>query len=209
MTCQFVPLPRGGHAIICGPTRRCAGCGKPARLECDWKVPGRKSGTCDKPICAACTMSPAPDKDLCPAHAAEWRARLARATPAAPPPSDPIPSDDDAGSTAHFGSAAGGRISPSSTMTGNVSPAHRPKVRRHGECHGPTPREQQMIALQEAGLDAAQIADSMGIGRTTVVNRLSHLSMNDCASDRAFFSNVIQGSQLLAARLLSIGGHPS
>lgn len=73
MACHHVPLEGGGHAIICtsGRRKRCA-CGRPATLECDWKVPKRKSGTCDAPICAHCTTSPAPDKDLCPKHAEEW-----------------------------------------------------------------------------------------------------------------------------------------
>jgi len=77
VTCQNISLPGGGHAIVCGPTRRCK-CGRKATLECDWKVPSRKSGTCDRPICDRCTISPAPGKDLCPAHAAEfqqWKAR--------------------------------------------------------------------------------------------------------------------------------------
>jgi hypothetical protein len=47
-------------------------CGKPGKLLCDWKVDG---GTCDKPLCSNCTYVPAPDKDLCPVHAAEWKAR--------------------------------------------------------------------------------------------------------------------------------------
>lgn len=71
MTCHHVPLPGGGHAIVCGPTKRCK-CGRKATLECDWKVPKKKSGTCDAGICATCTTSPAPGKDLCPKHAAEW-----------------------------------------------------------------------------------------------------------------------------------------
>jgi hypothetical protein len=74
MTCERVTLPGGGVAIVCGPRqrrKRCE-CGQPATLECDWKVPSRKSGTCDAPICAGCTTSPAPEKDLCPAHAAEF-----------------------------------------------------------------------------------------------------------------------------------------
>ena len=77
MTCERVALPAGGYAIVCGTRRRkrCA-CGRPATLECDWKVPARKSGTCDAPICERCTTSPAPDKDLCPKHAQafkEWK----------------------------------------------------------------------------------------------------------------------------------------
>lgn len=76
MVCTPVRLPGGGSAIICGPRRRqrrCA-CGAVAPLLCDWKVPGKKSGTCDAPICEACTHVPAPDKDLCPMHAEAWRA---------------------------------------------------------------------------------------------------------------------------------------
>jgi hypothetical protein len=73
MTCETHVLPGGVRAIVCGPKRRCK-CGRRATLECDWKVPSRKSGTCDRPICDRCTTSPAPDKDLCPAHAAEFKA---------------------------------------------------------------------------------------------------------------------------------------
>ncbi|QUT04083.1 hypothetical protein KFK14_13095 [Sphingobium phenoxybenzoativorans] len=72
MTCTPVRLPAGGTAIICTTTRRCK-CGRRATLLCDWKVPTKKSGTCDAPICARCTTSPAPDKDLCPKHAAEFK----------------------------------------------------------------------------------------------------------------------------------------
>ncbi|MGN6270898.1 MAG: hypothetical protein ACTHM0_13520 [Sphingomonas sp.] len=74
MTCQHVTLPDGARAIVCSSHRRqiCA-CGRRATLLCDWKVPTRRSGTCDAPICVDCTTSPAPDKDLCPKHAAAWR----------------------------------------------------------------------------------------------------------------------------------------
>lgn len=79
MTCGRVALPSGGTAIICGlpKPKRCK-CGRPGTLLCDWKVPSRKSGTCDEPICHGCATSPARDKDLCPAHAKafeEWKAR--------------------------------------------------------------------------------------------------------------------------------------
>jgi hypothetical protein len=66
--------------MICGPGRkkpRCK-CGRVAKLECDWKAPHKKSGTCDAPICATCAHHPAPEKDLCPKHAAEWKARCAQ-----------------------------------------------------------------------------------------------------------------------------------
>jgi hypothetical protein len=79
MTCHHVQLDNGARAIVCTSERRkrCSQCGKPADLLCDWKVPARRSGTCDQPICGNCTHSPAPDKDLCSAHAAEWEKRLA------------------------------------------------------------------------------------------------------------------------------------
>lgn len=75
MACERVPMPGGGYAIVCGTRsrrQRCA-CGKPATLLCDWKVPECRSGTCDAPICASCALSPAPEKDLCPTHAAAFR----------------------------------------------------------------------------------------------------------------------------------------
>lgn len=81
MTCDPVRLPGGGTAIVCSSRRRqrCK-CGKPANLLCDWKVPAKKSGTCDVPLCSGCSTKPAPDKDLCPDHAeafAAWKARHA------------------------------------------------------------------------------------------------------------------------------------
>ncbi|MCP3729301.1 hypothetical protein M9978_02570 [Sphingomonas sp. MG17] len=77
MPCQHVTVPGAGAAIVCSPTRRCA-CGKRATLQCDWKVPTRRSGTCDRYICSSCTTSPAPDKDLCKEHGAAWAEWQAR-----------------------------------------------------------------------------------------------------------------------------------
>lgn len=73
MICERVQLPDGTGAIVCsgGRRARCA-CGAVAPLLCDWKVPRKPSGTCDRPICRACRTSPAPEKDLCPAHASAW-----------------------------------------------------------------------------------------------------------------------------------------
>ncbi len=83
MGCEHVTLPGGGTAIICGPRQphqKCP-CGRRATLLCDWKmaepITFRKSQTCDKPLCDRCTSSPAPGKDLCSKHAAEWAAKLA------------------------------------------------------------------------------------------------------------------------------------
>lgn len=75
MTCEHVTLPNGVRAIVCSLRRRprCK-CGRPEVLLCDWKVPAKRTGTCDASICRICTTSPAPDKDLCPAHAGEFEA---------------------------------------------------------------------------------------------------------------------------------------
>lgn len=66
----------GMTGFICGPSqgrKKCAcGSGRPAIFECDWKVPERKSGTCDAKICSACSSSPAKGKDLCRAHTSAW-----------------------------------------------------------------------------------------------------------------------------------------
>jgi hypothetical protein len=78
MPCERFTLPNGVSGIMCSQTRRrrCSGCGAlGVQLLCDWKVKGRRSGTCDRPICARCSHSPAPGKDLCPEHAAEWARR--------------------------------------------------------------------------------------------------------------------------------------
>lgn len=76
--CERVQLAGGGCAIVCsGHSRKRCKCGARATLECDWKVPGKRSGTCDASICARCATSPAPWKDLCAAHAAayeNWKA---------------------------------------------------------------------------------------------------------------------------------------
>lgn len=77
MVCRVVKVDGGMNAIVCTSAKRkkCSSCGRPADLLCDWKVKTKRSGTCDKPICDRCTHSPAPDKDLCPDHAAEWKSR--------------------------------------------------------------------------------------------------------------------------------------
>ncbi|WP_439569087.1 hypothetical protein [Sphingopyxis sp.] len=76
MGCETVQLDNGARAIVCSPgrTKRCA-CGKRADRLCDWKVKTRRSGTCDTPICRACSHEPAPGKDLCPAHREVWLSR--------------------------------------------------------------------------------------------------------------------------------------
>ena len=77
MICETVVTPAGAM-IVCrsGRRKRCT-CGRAAKLECDWKVPARRSGTCDRPLCESCSFVPAPGKDLCADHArayAHWKA---------------------------------------------------------------------------------------------------------------------------------------
>lgn len=89
--CSTVRLPGGSAAIICGGRRgaKPCSCGRPSTRLCDWKLSPsertarlgtwkpRRSRTCDVPLCDTCTHSPALDKDLCPEHAAIWKARAA------------------------------------------------------------------------------------------------------------------------------------
>ena len=69
MPCERITLPGGIRAIVCHRRRsmRCA-CGRPASLQCDAPTK-RRSGTCDKHLCAACATEVGPDQHLCPAHA--------------------------------------------------------------------------------------------------------------------------------------------
>jgi len=72
--CERVPLPDGTSFIVCGmrSNRRYCACGRKAEILCDWKVEGKKSGTCDKPICAQHAKQVAPGKHLCPEHQRQW-----------------------------------------------------------------------------------------------------------------------------------------
>ena len=58
--------------------RPCAVCGWISERLCDWKLSGGRD--CDRPLCAACATSPAPDKDLCPQHARLYKAWCAGRT---------------------------------------------------------------------------------------------------------------------------------
>lgn len=63
------------RGILCtrAPRPRCA-CGQPATLQCDAPTK-RRSGTCDRHLCASCATEVGPDRHLCPGHAAEQRQR--------------------------------------------------------------------------------------------------------------------------------------
>lgn len=77
MPCTPTTFPGGARGFVCSsrPRRQRCACGQLSTKLCDWKVLSKKTGTCDRPLCAGCTHIPAPDKDLCPDHAAEWLAR--------------------------------------------------------------------------------------------------------------------------------------
>lgn len=115
MACEHVTMPAGGRAIVCSSRQRCD-CGRNSTLLCDWIVSGKKSGTCDKPICRWCTTSPAAGKDLCRAHArayTDWLAERAarRASSGDAPEGAPL-TDLDAPTAATAGvSAPEGRSS--------------------------------------------------------------------------------------------------
>ena len=83
-------MPNGDLAFLrmAGKRPRRCRCGAESTRLCDWKMEryasrdaGIKTGarlksvTCDEPLCDDCTSSPAHDKDLCPTHAAQWKAR--------------------------------------------------------------------------------------------------------------------------------------
>jgi hypothetical protein len=68
---------KGGRGFMCTrtPARvpRCV-CGLPSAYQCD--APSqRKSGTCDRHLCAGCATEVGPDKHLCRTHAAEQSAK--------------------------------------------------------------------------------------------------------------------------------------
>ena len=77
MPCTPFRTENGATGFACGPRQRCkCELRRPMKYLCDWKVGDGK--TCDRPLCDRCTSKPAPDKDLCPAHQAEWAARRAK-----------------------------------------------------------------------------------------------------------------------------------
>ncbi|MGH9496004.1 MAG: hypothetical protein ACRD3B_13475 [Candidatus Sulfotelmatobacter sp.] len=82
--CEQIELPGGGFAIICGTRhkRQFCACGRECQFLCDWKVPGKKSGTCDKPICAQHAKQVGPEKHLCPEHQLRYDEWLKKHPPA-------------------------------------------------------------------------------------------------------------------------------
>ena len=72
--CLKMQMPDGTVGIICGVRhkRQFCACGRESSLLCDWKVKGKKSGTCDAPICEQHALEAGPDKHLCPQHQRAW-----------------------------------------------------------------------------------------------------------------------------------------
>jgi hypothetical protein len=72
--CEKVKLPGGNAALICGlrTFRKFCACGRQAVALCDWRIPNKKSGTCDAPICAQHSKQVAPGKHLCPEHQLQY-----------------------------------------------------------------------------------------------------------------------------------------
>jgi hypothetical protein len=75
--CMSMPLPGLGPVIVCGGRRaqRCTYCGASAERLCDSRVTRRngrllkKPGTCDVPMCSACTFRPeGTEADYCRDH---------------------------------------------------------------------------------------------------------------------------------------------
>lgn len=80
--CETIKFPNGDVGIVCGVRRskqQFCECGREAIALCDWKVSARKSGTCDRPICALHAKPVANGrKHLCPEHQLryeEWKKR--------------------------------------------------------------------------------------------------------------------------------------
>lgn len=85
-------MPDGNVAWLRMAGRRpppCVKCGAVSTRLCDWKLrssdrtpprpaKSKLAQTCSAPICDLCTSSPAPNKDLCPTHTAEWEQRCGK-----------------------------------------------------------------------------------------------------------------------------------
>lgn len=83
MACEHIKLPDGSTAIICGTRSRkqfCA-CGRECEFLCDWKVPDKKTGTCDRPMCGHHATQVGPEKHLCAQHLKAYEVWKSRRDP--------------------------------------------------------------------------------------------------------------------------------
>lgn len=63
-------------SFVCGlrgkSRQQFCACGRSSDFLCDWKILGKKSGTCDAPICKTHAKEVAPGKHLCSSHQVEY-----------------------------------------------------------------------------------------------------------------------------------------
>jgi hypothetical protein len=74
MRCERIMLPDGSRGFVCFDRRRmprCSvrDCGAISGYQCDAPVAGRRSGTCDKHVCAKHRVPRGAGVDYCPEHA--------------------------------------------------------------------------------------------------------------------------------------------
>lgn len=83
--CEMRKMPDGTVMFIThsgGPRLvKCDYCQNPHSKLCDWPVPGKKSGTCDRKLCYNHSKQPVPefgkeqDIDYCPEHYELYKSR--------------------------------------------------------------------------------------------------------------------------------------
>jgi hypothetical protein len=84
--CEHIKLANGTHVITCGDRashRYCELCGREAVALCDWKIPSKESGTCDRPVCSRHSRQVGRGKHLCPEHQdayERWKAKRSYTT---------------------------------------------------------------------------------------------------------------------------------
>ncbi len=85
--CERRDLGNGQFVMVCGGRRRVefCSCGRVGKFLCDWKVPAKQSGTCDRPICEDHAKEVAPGKHLCQECQKKYESWKARHPDAVPP----------------------------------------------------------------------------------------------------------------------------
>jgi hypothetical protein len=92
--CTQLTINGRGVGFVCGDGKvKFCGCGLQAVALCDWKIPSRDSGTCDKPMCARHAKQVGRGKHLCPEHQLAWDAWQRRHPPAQPSLFDQVERD--------------------------------------------------------------------------------------------------------------------
>jgi len=77
MGCEFIQLPGGGSAVICGQRpakpKPCWECTRPHQFLCDGPSLAGKKGDCNRPLCADHRTPAGAGVDYCSEHAAVLR----------------------------------------------------------------------------------------------------------------------------------------